>query len=75
MARESPPRREVDFSIRPHQTPVGIEGPKSSARFEMKAGERFFVQSAGGGGYGDPAKRDSGAVAHDLAEGYVTKET
>ena len=33
----------------------------ASARFEMKAGERFLVQSAGGGGYGDPAKRDAAA--------------
>ena len=30
----------------------------ASARFEMKAGERFLLQSAGGGGYGDPARRD-----------------
>ena len=34
---------------------------KASARFEMKAGERFLLQSAGGGGYGDPAKRDAAA--------------
>ena len=31
----------------------------ASARFEMKAGERFLLQSAGGGGYGDPARRDA----------------
>ena len=38
----------------------------------MKAGERFLLQSAGGGGYGDPAKRDAAARARDVAEGYVT---
>ena len=27
----------------------------SSGRYEMQAGERFLLQSAGGGGYGDPA--------------------
>src|SRR4249919_1896861 len=35
-------------------TPEEYETP-ASARVEMKAGERFLLQSAGGGGYGDPA--------------------
>ena len=43
----------------------------ASARFELKAGERFLLQSAGGGGYGDPVKRDAAAIARDIAEGYV----
>jgi N-methylhydantoinase B len=38
----------------------------------MAAGERFLLQSAGGGGYGDPARRDPTAIARDVAEGYVT---
>ena len=60
------------FVVRP-----GSEGEvetKASARFEMKAGERFLLQSAGGGGYGEPSRRDAAAVAADIAEGYVTKE-
>jgi N-methylhydantoinase B len=40
----------------------------------MKAGERFLVQSAGGGGYGDPRERDRAAIAQDLAEGYVSSD-
>ena len=40
----------------------------------MNAGERFLLQSAGGGGYGDPGQRDRAAVARDVAEGYVTAE-
>jgi N-methylhydantoinase B len=44
----------------------------ASARFELKAGEKFLAQSAGGGGYGYPAKRDEAAHARDIAEGYVT---
>jgi N-methylhydantoinase B len=38
----------------------------------MKAGERFLLQTAGGGGYGKPAERDRAAVDRDIAEGYVT---
>jgi N-methylhydantoinase B len=45
---------------------------RASARYEMKAGERFLLQSAAGGGFGDPGKRARDAIARDLAEGYVT---
>src|SRR3984957_3423292 len=47
---------------------------KASARVEMTAGERFMLQSAGGGGYGDPRRRDPAALASDVAEGYVSAE-
>jgi N-methylhydantoinase B len=40
----------------------------------LKAGERFLLQSAGGGGCGEPPARDRAALAHDMAEGYVTAE-
>jgi len=50
-----------------------FEAP-GSGRYEMKAGERFLIQTAGGGGYGDPGERERGAVAQDLAEGYVTAD-
>jgi N-methylhydantoinase B len=45
----------------------------ASGRFEMRAGERFLLQSAGGGGYGDPREREAAALARDIAEGYVTR--
>ncbi len=46
---------------------------RASARFEMKAGDRFLLQSAGGGGYGDPHERDPQALARDVEEGRVTQ--
>ena len=46
----------------------------ASGRFEMKAGEKFLLESAGGGGYGDPAKRDKAALSRDEAEGAVSRE-
>ncbi len=47
---------------------------RASGRYEMKAGERFSLQSAAGGGFGDPRLRDRAAVARDVNEGYVTAE-
>jgi len=39
----------------------------------VRPGDVFFVESSGGGGYGDPAERDPGAKAADLVNGFVTK--
>jgi N-methylhydantoinase B len=50
-----------------HDTPA-------SGRYEMKADERFLLQTAAGGGYGDPAERDQSAIERDIAEGYATRE-
>jgi N-methylhydantoinase B len=46
----------------------------ASGRYELKAGDRFLLQTAGGGGYGDPAARDPAALTRDVAEGYVSPE-
>jgi N-methylhydantoinase B len=39
----------------------------------VEPGDVFFVESAGGGGFGDPAERDPAAHAEDLANGFVTE--
>ena len=44
----------------------------ASGRFEMKAGAKFLLQTAGGGGYGPPAERERAAIARDIAEAHVT---
>ncbi len=54
-------------------TPEERETP-ASGRFELKAGDRFYLESAGGGGYGDPAGRDPVRVRRDIEEGYVTPQ-
>src|SRR5262249_33272820 len=46
----------------------------SSGRYEMQAGERFLLQSAGGGGYGDPPERDAAALSPGIGEGSVSAD-
>jgi N-methylhydantoinase B len=57
---------------------VGADGTErpmpSSGRFELKAGEGFYLDKAGGGGYGEPRQRERAAITRDIAEGYVTPE-
>jgi N-methylhydantoinase B len=38
------------------------------------AGDSIAVRTPGGGGYGDPRRRDPGLVARDVARGYLTAE-
>jgi N-methylhydantoinase B len=37
-------------------------------------GDRIRLETAGGGGHGDPRKRDAAALDEDLAQGYVSAE-
>jgi N-methylhydantoinase B len=39
---------------------------------ELHAGDTLVVQTAGGGGYGDPAQRDPAALERDAAAGIET---
>lgn len=49
-------------------------GLKPKGWQHVPAGRRLVLQLPGGGGYGDPARRDPAARAEDLAKGYVTGE-
>ena len=59
------------FVVNP-ETPDEQQMP-SSARMTLPAGTSFRVNGPGGGGYGDPKKRDVEALANDVAEGYVSE--
>jgi len=41
---------------------------------ELRPGDTVIMDAAGGGGYGDPAKRDPELLARDLREGKVSAE-
>ena len=44
----------------------------ANCRIELKPGERFRIEGAGGGGYGDPKARDAKLSARDIEDGYVS---
>ena len=47
--------------------------PSKTQYIDLEAGTLVHLQSAGGGGYGDPRERDPALVAEDLRNGYVTE--
>lgn len=49
--------------------PVSAKG-----RYVLAPGDRVEMHNAGGGGFGDPARRDPARIRQDLAEGFLTLE-
>jgi N-methylhydantoinase B len=54
------------------ERPAAPEFGSKVADARLAAGEVVSQRTAGGGGWGDPAARSPRAVAHDVAEGYVS---
>jgi N-methylhydantoinase B len=48
--------------------------PHPKSRGTLKPGDRLVLRFAGGGGYGDPRRRDRQAVRDDVRNGYVSPE-
>ena len=52
-------------------------GKVSSSKYSnvpIRPGERISVKAPGGGGFGDPAKRDRAAIVEDVLEGYISRK-
>lgn len=49
-----------------------VEKISSKGVFRFMQGDHLFLQSAGGGGYGDPLHRDQHEIAKDLADGKIS---
>ena len=44
----------------------------AAGKFELDSGDVFYLESAGGGGYGDPKARAPERLKYDIEQGYVT---
>ena len=47
--------------------------PSKTPYIDLEPGTLVHLQSAGGGGYGDPREREPGLIANDLENGYITE--
>ena len=57
-----------------HRAEGGEETVPSKIVTTLRAGDRVVFETAGGGGYGDPARRDPEQVGLDLADGKISAE-
>ena len=47
--------------------------PSKTPYIDLAAGTLVHLQSAGGGGYGEPGERDPALIADDIENGYITE--
>lgn len=50
------------------------DGSRVSSSMNVQPGDRVVIQTSGGGGWGDPLKRDFGKIEWDVLNGYVSLE-
>jgi N-methylhydantoinase B/oxoprolinase/acetone carboxylase alpha subunit len=55
-----------------HRAGGAVEEIPSKRVTTLCRGDRVVIETAGGGGYGDPGKRERARVEADLADGKVT---
>lgn len=67
------PGRTGDIRINP-DTAKEKRLPTRYADYPLKVGDVFRLESPGGGGWGEPKRRDPALVLADIEEGYVTPE-
>jgi N-methylhydantoinase B/oxoprolinase/acetone carboxylase alpha subunit len=52
----------------------GTMSPSKFSGIRLRAGDQVKLVMPGGGGYGDPQRRDRAQVARDIEEGFVTRD-
>ena len=52
----------------------GKGSPSKYSNVPIKPGERVSVKAPGGGGYGDPQKRDRRLIVDDVVEGFISRK-
>jgi N-methylhydantoinase B len=48
--------------------------PSKTPPLTLNTGDRYLMQSAGGGGFGPPWEREVGRIVDDVLDGYVSRE-
>jgi N-methylhydantoinase B len=54
--------------------PLALPHKSKGEGIELAAGDIVQLLTPGGGGYGDPSKREAERIARDLRRGYMSKE-
>lgn len=68
------PAAPVKVSVIRDGTEIEFETPGKVTGYPLRAGDVVVMQSAGGGGFGDPLTREPERVRADVAAGYVSRE-
>ena len=65
------PGRKASYILNPGRDNIELS---SKTTIQLKPGDVVSYRTCGGGGYGDPARRDPAAIARDVKEGKVSAD-
>ena len=65
-------RRERIPKLR--RTPSASRSPSKFTNVVLHEGDELYYRTPGGGGFGDPRKRDPVLIREDLADGYISRD-
>lgn len=65
---------QVSAAIRRNGQAASLATPGKATGIRLNRGDVVIMQSAGGGGYGDPLEREPDLVRRDVVLGYVSRE-
>jgi N-methylhydantoinase B len=60
------------LSIRRHGEIIDFDTPGKVTGYPIQGGDTVIMRSSGGGGYGNPLRREPALVAEDVVHGYVS---
>jgi N-methylhydantoinase B/oxoprolinase/acetone carboxylase alpha subunit len=66
-------KRAGDDQFRTFSEVFGTVSPSKFTNILLTDGDEVLIDSAGGGGFGDPRRRDPGRVAEDVEQGFVSQ--
>jgi N-methylhydantoinase B/oxoprolinase/acetone carboxylase alpha subunit len=67
-------KKKGDTFFRRFSEAFGTVSDSKFTRITVRAGDEIMLNSAGGGGYGDPRERPRELVDRDVAEGLISPE-
>jgi N-methylhydantoinase B/oxoprolinase/acetone carboxylase alpha subunit len=65
-------KKRGDDRFRTFSEAFGTVSDSKFTRIIVREGDEIMINSAGGGGYGDPRLRPPELVAHDVAQGFLS---
>ena len=67
-------KRRGESEFQSFDVAFGVRSPSKFTNVVLHEGDELYYRTPGGGGFGDPRKRDPVLIREDLADGYISRD-